>query len=198
MQSGPFESLRNKFTILKRGSGSCIGLCEISNSPFQGRDIHPHHFKRSFYREIGQYCAAVAAQSVCLISSSDQFLDEFGTGTFDYNKPKYDNSSQIDTEYWPWLQMSEWGGNPFTAEIVKDIARLTDLRTKYSLVFLELGSIESNIATRLSTLCDGLMLIATNEEFGEGRGARSGKSLINRIRSLERTDCRWLGYWKVA
>ena len=94
--------------------------------------------------------------------------------------------------------MSEWGGNPFTAEIVKDIARLTDLRTKYSLVFLELGSIESNIATRLSTLCDGLMLIATNEEFGEGRGARSGKSLINRIRSLERTDCRWLGYWKVA
>lgn len=118
------------------------------------------------------------------------------------NEESSENENHVASVCWSWLAHTVFDPSVFSKQLARDVAGLSQIRSRHALVMIDLGSIDSRAALYASKLCDGLVLLADDEScVSEGiqdSTRRMRQRLSVQLKAIQRNDCRWLGYWSLA
>ncbi|MFM7931556.1 MAG: hypothetical protein ACKO9Q_27940, partial [Pirellula sp.] len=65
------------------------------------------------------------------------------------------------------------------------------------LILIDLGPLGLPIAQTISKLCDGLALLLNENQEHKSSNPHSLRRILGTLKSYQRHDCRWLGFWQV-
>lgn len=124
------------------------------------------------------------------------------TSRMNENEESAENENHVASACWSWLEHAAFDPGVFSKQLARDVAGLSQIRSRHALVMIDLGSIDSRAALYASKLCDGLVLLADDEasipERSQDRTRHMRHSLSMQLKAIQRDDCPWLGYWSLA
>ncbi|MFM8398604.1 MAG: hypothetical protein ACKOAH_12315 [Pirellula sp.] len=99
--------------------------------------------------------------------------------------------------HWDWLEPTGQPLENSPKALARDIATLGHLRSENGLILIDLGPLGLPIAKTISKLCDGLALLLNENQEHKSSNPHSLRRILGTLKSYQRPDCRWLGFWQV-
>lgn len=170
------------FESLPKRSSVCIGFC---SNPV-AHPVSVPDSNRDFLIQIASQWSLRTQRSSCVI-----------TGPCDFERQIHRSCTDPTLIQWDWLEpTSKPLENPSKA-LARDVATLARLRSENGLILMELGPLGLPLAQTASKLCDGLALLVDENQQHNSSDSHDPRGILGSLKSYQRPDCRWLGFWKV-
>jgi hypothetical protein len=170
------------FASLPRRSSVCIGFC--SNPSAQLDSVSDSN--RDPLIQIASHWSLQTQRSSCVITGPCHCSGQIQSA--------HANSNLIQ---WDWLKPTGQPLENSPKALARDIATLGRLRSENGLILIDLGPLGLPIAQSISKLCDGLALLIDENQEHNKSNSLSLRQILETLKSYQRPDCRWLGFWQV-
>ena len=170
------------FEALPKRSCVCVGFCSDPSNHWDPIS----DAKRDFLFRIAKQWSLRTERSCCVI-----------TGQRNFQSPSHLADCESKAVRWDWLEYSNKPLESSSKVLAREVATLGRLRSENGLILMELGPIGLPTAQAASKLCDALALLIDSHPSDTTVSPPSPRNLLGTLKSYQRTDCRWLGYWQV-
>lgn len=170
------------FESLPKRSSVCIGFC---SNPSAHLDLVSDP-KQDLLLQIASHWSLQTKRSSCVITGPCQSNSQ--------SQSAHPNSTLI---HWDWLEPTGQPLENSPKALARDIATLGRLRSENGLILIDLGPLGLPIAQTISKLCDGLALLLNEHQEHPSSNSQSLRRILGTLKSYQRPDCRWLGFWQV-
>jgi hypothetical protein len=170
------------FESLPRRSSVCIGFC---SNPSAHLDLVSDP-KQDLLLQIASHWSLQTKRNSCVITGPCQSNSQ--------SQSAHPNSTLI---HWGWLEPTGQPLENSQKALARDIATLARLRSENGLILIDLGPLGLPLAQSISKLCDGLALLIDEKQKHNQSNSVSLRHILETLKSYQRPDCRWLGFWKV-
>lgn len=170
------------FESLPKRSSVCIGFC---SNAFAHLDLASDP-KRDLLLQLASHWSLQTHRKSCVITGPCKSEDHSRSG-----QP---NPTWI---HWDWLEPTGQPLENSPKALARDIATLGHLRSENGLILIDLGPLGLPIAKTISKLCDGLALLLNENQEHKSSNPHSLRRILGTLKSYQRPDCRWLGFWQV-
>ncbi|MFN5102675.1 MAG: hypothetical protein ACK5GJ_07760 [Planctomycetota bacterium] len=170
------------FEALPKRSCVCVGFCSDPSNHWDPIS----DAKRDFLFRIATQWSLRTERGCCVI-----------TGQRNFQSPSHLADCESKAVRWDWLEYSNKPLESSSKVLAREVATLGRLRSENGLILMELGPIGLSTAQAASKLCDALALLVESNQSETTAGLRGHRNILGTLKSYQRAECRWLGYWRV-